>query len=381
MNESACRICGSMNLVKVLHYDKAPRNIERLLDTVEPERDQSVELDVCQCAECNHVQLPSELESNYYEDYLMTHSHAEKMKAFQKQQAEDFVENFDLKGAAVFEAGCGDGQFARILKDMGCEVVANEPSAKAREACTAKGLDTVDGYLGKNAFPTMIGRFDAFVARQVLEHVPDPNDFVSGIRELLKPGGVGLIEVPALEQAIEHSRFFDFFPDHLSYFSSTALTHLFSRNDFEVVQVRRAMDGEYNEAWVRKLQPQSLDAIQKAADSIAGAFREFLDAEGAAGRTVAIWGAGAKGVLTLAMVDTNSVAYLIDKDPVKHGRFTPVSHLQIWPPDQLLISPVDTVIITALAYKDEIVRDLKNVLMFKGKIAYLSGGRIVDESS
>ncbi|WP_163540404.1 methyltransferase domain-containing protein, partial [Klebsiella pneumoniae] len=63
------------------------------------------------------------------------------------------------------------------------------------------------------------GPFDGFVTRQVLEHVPDINDFLIGIRRNLKPGAYGLIEVPSLEKALEDRRFYDFFPDHLNYFS------------------------------------------------------------------------------------------------------------------------------------------------------------------
>jgi len=325
------------------------------------------------------VQLLDQLEDEYYEEYLMSHSHVKKMQQFQQKQATDFLQHFGLKDGYFFEAGCGDGQFSIILKDQGCRVLANEPSAKARKACEEKGLKTVGGYLGRGAFPDMREIFDAVVARQVLEHVPDPIDFVAGMREILKEGGVGLIEVPSLEQAIENNRFFDFFPDHLSYFSSSVLTNLFSRNMFEVIRLRRAMDGEYNEVWVKKALKPDLGNIQEAAHSIVGAFREFLGREHAVGRKTAIWGAGAKGVLTLSMVDTGSVAYLIDLDPVKKGRYTPVSHLQVSSPDRLLSDPVDTVIITALAYKDEITRDLRSKYLFKGKIAYLTGGKILED--
>ncbi len=377
MTNGICRICGSPDLVSALHYDKAPRNIERLLDVVSEGTDNPVQLDVHQCRACGHVQLAEQLEDDYYEEYLMTHSHARKMREFQQKQARAFVDHFGLKGKRVFEAGCGDGQFSGILSQMGCRVLANEPSAKARAACREKGLETVDGYVGRGAFPTLIGEFDAVAARQVLEHVPDPNDFLAGVRELVKPGGAALIEVPSLEQAIEHDRFFDFFPDHLSYFSAESLVHLAARNGFQVVRVVRAMDGEYNEAWLRKVEIPSLKRIQAAADTIAKAFEDFLEAEASEGRRVAIWGAGAKGVLTLSMVNTSSVAYLVDIDPVKHGRYTPVSHLQVLPPDRLVSHPVDTVIITALAYKDEITRDLRSMYAFHGKIAYLSGGRII----
>jgi len=378
MSGAKCRICRSSDLVEVLHYPRAPRNIERLLNADELARDGAVELRAARCGNCGHVQLPEQLQAGYYEDYLMSHSHAKKMQDFQRRQASEFLDHFQLKGGRVFEAGCGDGQFSAILREMGCEVLANEPSAKALAACQAKGLETIGGYVTAGAFGDLHGTFDAVAARQVLEHVPDPNDFLRELRNLLKPGGAGLIEVPSLEQALENDRFFDFFPDHLSYFTATTLAHVCTRNLFEVVQVRRAMDGEYNEAWIRRTEAPDLAAIRSAAADIAGAFGEFLSAEAAQSRTAAIWGAGAKGVLTLAMVDTASVAYLIDSDPVKHGRCTPVSHLEVLPPQKLAESPVNTVIITALAYKDEISRDLRQRYNFTGKIACLSGGSIVE---
>jgi len=372
-----CRICAYSELTPCLHYTTSPRNIERLLEKQALAADSSVELRAVVCARCGHVQLPVTLADDYYDEYLMSHSHAPKMQRFQRQQAATFLEHFGLKEPRAFEAGCGDGQFSLILRELGCKVLANEPSAKARRACEEKGLDVVAGFVGRGAYPELAGGFDMVVARQVLEHVPDPCDFLTGLRELLKPGGVGLIEVPALEQALEHDRFFDFFPDHLSYFSADALIHACQRNRLRVERVQRAMDGEYNEVWMRRIESPSLVSIQAAADSIASTFQSFFAQETAKGRSVAVWGAGAKGVLTLALVDVSPVRYLVDMDPVKHTRFTPVSHLEVFPPDILKTRPVDTVLITALAYKDEIIRDLRENIGFQGHIACLSGASII----
>jgi SAM-dependent methyltransferase len=379
MSGPSCRLCAGSELHKVLHIPKAARNIERLLDKEALPLDAPVAFTVYRCENCGHVQLAEELASDYYEEYLMTHSHAKKMQEFQKKQANAFTEYFGLVGKKVFEAGCGDGQFSSVLRSIGCEVTANEPSSKAREACRNKGLTTVGGYVSEESFHDLHGHFDAVIARQVLEHVPAPNDFVRGLRALLKPHGAGLIEVPSLEQALEHKRFFDFFPDHLSYFSSEALAHLLSRNRLEIIKIFRTMDGEYNEVWFRRKECPDFSLLQNAADSISGSFNSFLEKESRHGRRVAIWGAGAKGVLTLSSVDTSAVAYLIDTDPVKHGRFTPVSHLQVHPPGRLSADPVDTVIITALAYKDEITSQLRQHYRFSGQISYLSGGDILDE--
>jgi 2-polyprenyl-3-methyl-5-hydroxy-6-metoxy-1,4-benzoquinol methylase len=376
MTTPACRLCGGPDLHPGLHYQKSPRYIERLLEAEERAADYPVPLTVVVCGDCGHVQLPVELAGDYYEEYLMSHSHAPKMRRFQEGQAQAFVERFNLRGGEVFEAGCGDGQFASMLMTLGCRVTANEPSAKARRACAAKGLTVIGGYVAPDGMPELRGRFDAVVARQVLEHVPAPVDFMAGLRGLLKPGGAALIEVPSLEQALEQERFFDFFSDHLSYFSENALRMLAARTQFEVVQIRRAMDGEYNEVWLRRLEPPNLAGVAAAAREISSAFAAFISVESQAGRRVAIWGAGAKGVLALAMVDTSAVAYLVDKDPVKHDRYLPVSHLRVSPPQRLREDPVDTVIITALAYKDEITRELRGECAFGGRIACLQGGSI-----
>jgi 2-polyprenyl-3-methyl-5-hydroxy-6-metoxy-1,4-benzoquinol methylase len=378
MTKSVCRICDHPKLKQVLSISKAPENVQRLLDERMFAGDRPIELRVFQCLQCGHVQLSEELENNYYEDYLMTHSHAKKMQEFQQKQATSFVDHFGLHGKKVFEAGAGDGQFAMVLTALGCEVVLNEPSVKARQACDQKGFTTVGGYVSEGSLSNLKGQFDAVVARQVLEHIPQPNDFAKGLRELLMPCGVGLIEVPSLEQAIENDRFFDFFPDHLSYFSANALTHLFTRNGFEVVDIFRSMDGEYHEAWIRRREYADFINLQDAVNNISDSFRAFLEKESVTGRRVAIWGAGAKGVLTLASVDVSSIVFLIDTDPIKHGRFTPVSHLQVHPPEILLGSNIDTVIITALAYKDEIINELKTQYAFKGKIACLAGGGIAE---
>jgi 2-polyprenyl-3-methyl-5-hydroxy-6-metoxy-1,4-benzoquinol methylase len=279
MNKSLCRICDHPNLEQVLYISKVPKNIQRLLEERMFSDDRPIELRVFQCLQCGHVQLSEELENDYYEDYLMTHSHAKKMQAFQKRQATSFVDHFDLHGKKVFEAGAGDGQFAVVLRDLGCEVFLNEPSAKARYACEQKGFTTIDGYVSEGSLPNFKGQFNAVVARQVLEHIPQPNDFARGLRELLMPSGVGLIEVPSLEQAIENDRFFDFFPDHLSYFSSNALTHLFTRNGFEVVKIFRSMDGEYDEVWIRRKEYADFTNLQDAVNNISETFRMFLEKE------------------------------------------------------------------------------------------------------
>jgi hypothetical protein len=174
-----------------------------------------------------------------------------------------------------------------------------------------------------------------------------------------------------LEKAVELGRFYDFFPDHLNYFSALTLRHVLHRNGFEVIDVFPGMQGEYNIALVKKASTPDLLTLARAKDSTIRALDKFLIDQRSQGRRVAAWGAGGKGNTLLAVARAHDVAYVIDSDLGKHGRFTPVSHIPIVPPKTLLSEPVDAIILTALAYRDEILRQLRGELGFPGEVAVL----------
>jgi len=213
--------------------------------------------------------------------------------------------------------------------------------------------------------------YDAFVTRQVLEHVPDPNDFLQGIRQSLGSDGVGLVEVPSLEQGLENLRFYDFFADHLNYYSTHVLRYALERNGFEVLEVVRGMEGEYNVALVRKIPEDNFANLQDTVALITRELHDFVTSCRTQGKRIAVWGAGGKGITVMAVTRLQGIAYAVDSDPHKQGRLMPVSHLPIFAPEKLLSEPVDAVILTALAHREEILKELRETLRFRGVIAVL----------
>lgn len=370
MPESYCRLCRSNQLFRCLTLRNVPQNIQRLLTEDQLDFDSAITLSVYQCKECGLVQLADTLEPDYYDDYVMTTSHSPQMKAFQHSQAFEFVSRFALMGKRVIEIGCGDGSYLKYLREAGAIPCGIEPSRSFRQMAQARGYRILEGYVDRQN-PIRGGSYDAFVTRQVLEHVPDPNDFLQGIRHALRAGGVGLVEVPSLEQTLEDRRFYDLFPDHLSYFTSLTLRHALERNGFEVLDISRGMKGEYNVALVRKAPEYDFVTFQRTVDVTAQDLLTFVETQHQRGKRVAIWGAGGKGVTLLAVAQVRDVAYVVDSDPHKQGLFTPVSHLRIFAPERLLSDPVDAVIVTALAYRDEILTELCETLDFRGIIAIL----------
>jgi SAM-dependent methyltransferase len=365
-----CRLCGAARLAPLLTLENAPHDVSYLLTPEQAVHDAPIRLEVFRCGDCGHVQLAQDPESSYYEDYLMTVSHSAQMRAFQQQQAEDFVARYGLAGRRVIEVGCGDGNYLSILRGLGVEAVGIEPSARFREVAAAAGHRVLAGYVtAAAAIPE--APYDAFVTREVFEHVPDPNDFLAGVRRSLTDDAVGLVEVPSLEQALEHRRFFDFFPDHVNYWSVSTLSRALERNGFLVDAVTRGMNGEYLQAYVRVDAERDATALAAAVGEVRGALRALLDGAAHDGRTVAAWGSGAKGLTSLAEAGADGIRYVIDSDPYKQGRLTPATHLPVVAPDHLDEHPVDIIILTALAYRDEVVAQLRGPLGFTGTIAVL----------
>jgi SAM-dependent methyltransferase len=367
----ACRLCGNQRLVQVLVLRNSPRNIQRLLEREQIATDQAVTVCVYRCDDCSFVQLVETLESDYYDDYLMAVSHSPQMQAYQHAQSLDFVSRFGLAGKRIIEIGCGDGNYLQYLHQAGAQVYGVEPSRRFQQLARARGFQVIEGYVGRE-YNIPDSPFDAFVTRQVLEHVPDPNDFLQGIRKALTVvDGVGLVEVPSLEQALENGRFYDFFPDHLNYFSAHTLRFALERNGFQVLQISRGMVGEYNVALVRRIPDDNWDNMQQTLDQITQELRDMVRVYQAQGKRVAVWGSGGKGITAMAVAQLTGIAYAIDSDTNKQGRYMPVSHLAVVAPDKLTSDPVDVVILTALAHRDEIYKELRGTWHFRGVIIVL----------
>lgn len=367
---TACRLCGATRLRVAMTLENVPRNIQRLPADRDIASDLPATLRVFQCVECQFVQLAEELETGYYDEYLMTTSHSPQMRRYQCEQAIQFVTRFNLAGKRVVEVGCGDGNYLGYLLEAGATPIGLEPSEVGRRHTAARGFEALSGYVGRE---TIIqgSPYDGFVARQVLEHIADVNGFLQGVANSLKDGAAALIEVPRLEQALERERFYDFFADHLNYFSKTTLAHAMERNGFRIVDIYDGMGAEYHVALAVKVARPDLSALERASRSAAAALQSIVSDHSRRGKRVAAWGAGGKGNTILAVSRATDLAYVIDSDPVKQGRFTPVSHIRIVPPETLLHDPVDTVILTALAYRDEILAQLRDTLHFSGEVAIL----------
>lgn len=358
----------------VLQLHGMPRWNHRLLQPQEVEADHGIDITAHRCASCGFVSVPMGLTGDYYDDYVNVPSYSPQAQRFQTEQAAAFVSRFGLVGRRVLEVGCGDGFFLGALDRAGAHGFGIEPSASQCKLARARGLSVELGLLtGQRLLAA--APFDAFVTRQVFEHVEDMRDFLLSIRANLRPGAVGLVEVPNLDQLAAEGRFFDFIPEHINYFTPRTLTLALELAGYEVLDVEPVQEGESLRATVRWPGPPAYEALASRVRSLRAEITGFLQDCRARGQPVALWGAGGKGLSMMAIADLHDVALLVDADPGKFGLLTPVSHLRVSAPEEIARQGIQAVLVLAPAYEDEIAHQLRTALAFNGRIA-LAGRRL-----
>ena len=375
MKNIPCRLCGALLPTDAaISFQGLPQGAQQLPTQEGLLTDHGVDIQVRQCPMCSLVQVDGS-QIVYREGITSATCTSQSIIEHRQKQAEEFVKRFNLENRKVLEVGCGDGHFMELLASAGAQVSGIEPSTKATAAAAARHLNIMQGYITRNG--TLAGQpYDAFVTIHVLEHVPDLADFLVGIWMVLSDDAVGFIEVPSLEQILERSRFYDFMPDHLSYFSQETLRLACEKNGFSVIETGRNWNGEHNFAIVRKRNVGALQGLVAKKDEITSHFQRFLRDQGAANKRVAVWGASYHAIALLSQVDHQGISFVVDSAEYKQGRYMPVSHIPIISPEQFRRESIDIVLVLAPRFYEEILQSLLNDQRFTGSIALMNGEKI-----
>lgn len=368
-----CRLCGFNDLELSFELKRMPRFNHRLLKPHELKSDVAIDLKISRCLSCGFISLPVNLTSDYYDDYINIPSQSMQARQFQMMSASEFVRKFDLSDRKVLEVGCGDGFFLHALTQASAIPFGIEPSSAQRDQALKYGVQVESGILAGGRV-LAAAPFDAFVSRQVFEHVDDMRDFLLTIRGNLAPGAVGMLEVPNLDVLVEGSRFFDFIPEHINYFNPQTLTLAMQLAGFEVLDVLPVDNGESLRVLVKNPKETNFHRLTERVGSLRDDMKTFLIDCKERGKKVAVWGAGGKGVSMMAVVDLEDVAILVDASPEKLGLLTPVSHLTVTSPSEIEANGIDAIVIMAPAYEREIASKLRNELRFKGDIVLAGSG-------
>jgi len=383
----ACRSCSKAGLETILSLGAMPLANSLLradqLDAPEPRHP----LDLAFCGACSLVQItetvpPEEL----FRDYLYFSSFSDGMVAHARELALRLVRERGLGAQSLaVEVASNDGYLLQWYKTASVPVLGIEPARNvAAVAERDRGVPTIAEFFDLALAQRLAAegrRADVLHANNVLAHVADLAGFVAGIRTLLAPGGVAIIEVPYLGEMIPRLEFDTIYHEHLCYFSLTALDALFRRHGLAVADVEEiALHGgslllqvaRDEDAATAAPRVATMLARERALGMTAPSyyadfaprvarwrdrFRAFLAAQRREGRRVAAYGAAAKGatLLNAAGIGRESIDFVVDRSTYKQGLFMPGVHLPIRPTEALLEGQPDLVVLLAWNFREEIV--------------------------
>jgi len=351
------------------------------------------------CDQCWLVQTEDYTEADelFSSDYAYFSSTSESWLQHAARYTEEITKRLGLsKESFVIEVASNDGYLLKNFVSAGVPCLGVEPTDSTADAAEKIGIPVLREFFGA-ATATALAEdgkgADLICGNNVYAHVPDINDFTQGLRIALKKGGTLNLEFPHLMQLIKHNQFDTVYHEHFSYLSLTSVSRIFAQAGLRVFDLEELpthggslrlygchhSDPRATEAVVRGmlereksfgLQDLSVyQGFQKRADEVKNDFLAFLIEQKRAGKTVAAYGAAAKGntLMNYAGVKSDLIDFVCDAAPSKQGKFMPGSHIPILPPAELAKRKPDWVIILPWNIADEVVQQQQQVLSWGGK--------------
>ena len=395
-----CRFCGKPLTHEFLDLGCAPPSNAYLTadDLNRPEVCYPLRLKVC--AHCWLVQTEdyAGAEEMFSADYAYFSSTSSSWLAHARNYCLLITQRLRLNsGSFVVEIASNDGYLLRNFVEVGIPCLGIEPTTGTAEAAEKIGIPVLRRFFGEALARELSSegkQADLIIGNNVYAHVPDINDFTRGMKTLLKPGGTITLEFPHLMGLIEQTQFDTVYHEHFSYLSLYTVYHIFKKAGLRVFNVEELPthggslrvygchreDGREDAGAVASLLREERDfglqnielyqSFQSRADRVKNNFLAFLLKQKAEGKTVAAYGAAAKGntLLNYAGVKPDLLPYVVDRSPGKLGKFLPGSRIPIVSEERLQKERPNFIVILPWNIKEEITKQLAYVRDWGGRI-------------
>jgi 2-polyprenyl-3-methyl-5-hydroxy-6-metoxy-1,4-benzoquinol methylase len=395
-----CRFCGAALVRTFIDLGMSPL-CETYPAAEELNRGETFyPLHVYVCGKCFLVQLEQyESPEAIFSDYAYFSSYSDSWLKHARNYCQKMTERFSLNAKSfVVEVASNDGYLLQYFVQRNVPVLGIEPAANvAKVAAEEKKVPTLVKFFGAQLARDLVANgqaADLVLGNNVLAQVPDLNDFVEGLKILLKPAGVLTLEFPHLLRLMEHNEFDTIYHEHFSYFSLLTTERILEAHGLRIFDVEelashggslrvyacRAEDQSHDtQASVRKLTGAeqaaglaSLDGYRQFSLQVKRtkwALLDFLLTAAEQGKSVAGYGAPGKSATLLHYcgIGKDLIQYTVDRSPYKQGRFLPGTHIPIHHPDKIRETQPDYVVILPWNLKDEIVKQLQFIREWGGR--------------
>jgi SAM-dependent methyltransferase len=352
------------------------------------------------CGKCFLVQLEEfETPERIFSDYAYFSSYSSSWLEHSRRYSEQMIDRLGLgEGSRVVEIASNDGYLLQFFADRQIPVLGIEPAANVAEVACQKGIPTLVEFFGCETARSLADESpaDLLLGNNVLAHVPDLNDFVRGMKILLKPGGVITMEFPHLMRLIEDNQWDTIYHEHFSYFSFLTVSRVFEAHDLRLFDVEELSThggslriygchsddaGKSETGAARELGEREREAGYEQLETYLGyglrvrqdkrQILRFLIELKEQSLRIAGYGAPAKGntLLNYCGVGRDFIDYTCDLNPHKQGCFLPGSHIPIRSPDAIREERPDVVLILPWNLKEEISAQLSFIGEWGGRFA------------
>jgi SAM-dependent methyltransferase len=351
-------------------------------------------LRVLVCEQCWLVQTEDHAgrELLFDDEYAYFSSFSTTWLKHAEQYVSDMVGRFGLTNkSTVVEIAANDGYLLQFVQSRNIPCYGIEPTASTAAAARLKDIDIIEKFFGTALAKDLCDnnrQADLITANNVLAHVPDINDFVSGFTTLLKPTGIATFEFPHLLQLINENQFDTIYHEHYSYLSLTAVETIFNANGLQVFDVeqlpthggslrvfacRADCSQHHRTERVQQLLEKEISTglktvsyysnFQSQADSVKNNLLHFLLDMKHQNKTIIAYGAAAKGntLLNYAGVRPDLLPCVVDKNPAKQNKFLPGSRIPIVTEEFIIESQPDYILILPWNLQQEIYSQLNYV--------------------
>ena len=351
------------------------------------------------CDNCFLVQLPEfEKPENIFEDYAYFSSYSSTWLEHAENYVSMMIEKFGFdEKSLVVEIASNDGYLLQFFKKINIPILGIEPAVNVAKVAKDKGIPTITKFFGENTANELRNErnlADLIIGNNVLAHVPNLNDFVKGLKILLKPTGIITLEFPHILQLIQKNQFDTIYHEHFSYFSLFTTKKILSFHGLTIFDVDEipthggslriyVKHAGYDNIPINKkvnilLEKENQHGLENISTytsfinnviDVKKKLQDFFNQAKDSGKKVVCYGAAAKGNTLLNYCDIGKkfIDYAVDQNPYKQGLFLPGTHIPIKDPKEIQKTKPDYLVIIPWNLKEEIMEQMNYIREWGGK--------------
>lgn len=392
-----CILCGMQAVEQFLDLGKTALANKFLAENELSGTEPMHPLRIGFCHECGHVQLTERVPpSEMFEDYLYVSSASDTLKTHLYALSDVIVERCRLKSDdLVVDIGCNDETLLKGFRRHGVKTLGVDPARNLAELNQANEIDRYVGFFNSQTAKDIVdkwGTASVITATNTFPHIPELQDFVQGIRTALAPGGTFVIEAHYLVDLLDYGAFDTIYHEHVSYWALGPMMKLFENHGMQIVDAERLAlhhgqlrvfvqrEGEGRvQSNVRNILEEErqkevdrFETYQRFAQKTYEIRRDLhraIKALRSQGKRIVGYGAPAKANTLLSFLELGpeTLEYIVDRSPLKQGRYTPGQHIPIVPPERMLADLPDFTILLAWNFADEILEQQRKYIEQGGK--------------